>query len=135
MELFGITEVKISNSNGTLASSLEPSAYRALEIATMQDYHVERVRLLDDTTAWYKETGQEHTHTRLPQVYERYTEGKGNGKASKGSRNRRPADGKDNKRREQHQEEQTPSGWGSYYDSQTNHWNAQAKSKTYKQRK
>jgi len=115
MEFFGITEVKISNSNGTLASSLEPPAYREFKIATMQDYHAERIRLLDHTTAWYKERGQEHTHTRLPQVYERYTEGKGKGKASKGSRNHRPADGKDNKRREQHQEEQTSSGWGSYY--------------------
>jgi len=100
----------------------------------MQEYHIERVRLLDDTTAWYAERGQTHTHTRLPHVYERYTEGKGKGKANKGSRNHRLADGKGSKGRDQHQEDQAPSKWGPYYDSQTKPWHAKAKSKSINQR-
>ena len=84
MKIFGIEEVKISNDNGKLASTLEPSAYNELKASIMQDYHTERVRLIDYTTEWYETRGQEHDHIRLPHVYQAYTEGKGKGKTSKG---------------------------------------------------
>ena len=83
MALFGITEVKIANSNGTLASSFEASVYRTHKIATIQEYHVERVRLLDDTTDWYAERGQAHSHMKLPHVYERYTKARERAKPTK----------------------------------------------------
>ena len=66
MKIFGIEEVKISNDNGKLASTLEPRAYKELKASIMRDYHTERVRLLDHTTEWYEERGQEHYHKKAP---------------------------------------------------------------------
>ena len=125
MELFGITKVRIANTNGILASSFHPTAYRSQKISTIQEYYVERVRLVDDTADWYADRGQTHTHTKYPHVYERYTKGKGKGKANKGSRNFETQ-----RDRAQHdQEEQKPSGSGPLYDNRTKPWISKAKSR------
>ena len=67
MKQFGIDCVKIDNTNGKLASSsLEPKAYEALKESIIQDYHKERVRLIDTAANWFKARGQYFDHTLRP---------------------------------------------------------------------
>jgi len=118
----------VDTTNGRLAAEvLKPKAYEALKIATIQDYHKERVRLIDTAAKWFKARGQTFDHTMRPHVYQAYTEGKGKGKTAKGKRSQPPAEGKSRGRNDQQESDSSTEGEQSSATERTN-WSAQSKS-------
>jgi len=95
MTHWGITDIRIDDSNGKLAQHvLTKENYDKLKADTFQTYHRERIRLLDESTKWFGEREQPSDHIPKPRVYREYTINKGKGKGKGKSKGKNEPQGK-----------------------------------------